>query len=146
MFSSQYTYTLDPKGRLILPARWRKELGTSVVVTRGLDPCLFVFPGKRFETLANELEQLGLAQSDARALSRHFFAEAIDNALDRRGRLALTPALMDFAGISGEAVVIGANDRIEIWNPQRYADMDAKTEAEVSAVAERLGQALQNVK
>ncbi len=143
MFSSQYTDTLDDKGRLLIPPRWRKELGASAVITRGLDPCLFVFPSKKFRHLAREIEKLGMAKSDARVLSRSLFGEAVDNTLDRQGRIELNPALREFAGIADEAVIVGVNDRIEIWNPERYAELDKKTEAEVGVVSERIGDALQ---
>ncbi len=138
MFSNQHTQTLDNRGRLLLPARWRKELGSSAVVTRGLDSCLFLFPLQRFSTLARQLERLGLGKADARALSRHLFAEAIDHAVDRRGRLQLSPQLLKFAGIDGQAVFVGANDRIEIWNPERYAQLDTQLQSQAAAIAERV--------
>ncbi len=143
MFLGEYTHTLDEKGRLTLPARWREQLGLSVVITRGLDQCLFVYPADKFESIAREVDLLGFSKSDARALSRHLFAKAIDVEPDKQGRIIISPALREFAGIENEAVIVGVNNRIEVWNPQRYAQADAAIEADMSAVSERMGDVLQ---
>jgi MraZ protein len=145
MFSNHSTHTLDDEGRLILPVRWRQELGPSVVVTRGLDQCLFVFPADRFERLAQQLQQLAFAKSDARALSRYLFAEASADSPDEEGRIVLSPALRAYAGLDVQVTIVGVNDRIEIWNPGRYAEADAKIEAEAVTVSERIGDVAQNV-
>ncbi len=145
MFLGEYTHSLDEKGRLTLPARWREQLGLSVVITRGLDQCLFVFPADKFESIAREIDQLGFSKSDARALSRHLFAKATDVEPDKQGRIILTPALREFAGIENEAVIVGVNNRIEIWNPHRYTEADAAIESDVGAVSERMGDVLQRV-
>lgn len=145
VFLGEYTHTLDEKGRLTLPARWREQLGLSVVITRGLDQCLFVFPADKFESIAREIDQLGFSKSDARALSRHLFAKATDVEPDKQGRIILTLGLREFAGIESEAVIVGVNNRIEIWNPQRYAQADAAIESDVAAVSERMGDVLQRV-
>lgn len=145
MFCNQYTLSLDDKGRLMLPARWREELGSPVVVTRGLDLCLFLFPADRFNHLAKQMERLAFGRSDARTLSRYLFAEASDTPPDKKGRIALTPALRTFAGLDAEVTVVGVNDRIEIWNPQRYVEADARHVAEANAVSERLAEDIQNI-
>jgi transcriptional regulator MraZ len=145
MFSNHYTHTLDDEGRLVLPVRWREELGPSVVITRGLDQCLFVFTSDKFERLARQLERLAFAKSDARALSRYLFAEALANSPDEQGRIVLTPPLRAYASLDAQVTIVGVNDRIEIWDPRRYAETDAKIQAEAVTVAERLGEVLQNV-
>ncbi len=145
VFLGEYTHALDEKGRLTLPARWREQLGLSVVITRGLDQCLFVFPADKFESIAREIDQLGFSKADARALSRHLFAKAIDVEPDKQGRIIVTPALREFAGIESEAVIVGVNNRIEIWSPQRYAQADAAIESDVAAVSERMGDVMQRV-
>jgi MraZ protein len=142
MFSNQYTHSVDSKGRLALPARWLRELGASVFITRGLDGCLFLFPADRFHALARDIAQLGFIKSDARALSRYLFSEALDHRLDRQGRISLPPNLLAFAGIEREVTIVGANNRIEIWNPQRYAEEDAKVTSQVSAMSERISDLL----
>ncbi len=145
MFSNHYTLTLDDKGRLRLPTRWLEELGSSVVLTRGLDLCLFLFPSDRFELIAQQMERLAFSKSDARILSRYLFAEASDSSPDKAGRIALAPALRAFAGLDAEVTVVGVNDRIEIWNPQRYVEADARLVAEAIAVSERLAEDLQSI-
>lgn len=129
----------------MLPVRWREELGPSLVITRGLDQCLFVFSAEKFERLARQLEQLAFAKSDARALARYLFAEALPNSPDEEGRIVLTPALRAYAALNAQVTIVGVNDRIEIWDPQRYAQADAKIEAEAATVAERLSGAVQDV-
>jgi transcriptional regulator MraZ len=143
VFLGEYTHTLDEKGRLTLPARWRDELGDEVVITRGLDPCLFVFPMSKFELIAREYDQLGLGQSDARSLSRFLFAKATSDALDKQGRIIIPQSLREFAGINGEAVIAGANNRIEIWNAQRYRDLNAELESNIAEMAERTANVMQ---
>ena len=128
----------------MLPVRWREELGPSLVITRGLDQCLFVFPADKFERLARQLELLAFAKSDARALSRYLFAEALPYSPDEEGRIVLTPALRSYAALNAQITIVGVNDRIEIWDPQRYALADAKIEAEAITVAERLSNAMQD--
>jgi MraZ protein len=145
MFSNHYTHTLDGEGRLVLPARWREALGPSVVVTRGLDRCLFVYPADKFERLARQLERLAFAKSDARALSRYLFAEAEANSPDEQGQIALTSPLRAYAGLDTQVTIVGVNDHLEIWDPRRYAEADAKIQAEAVAVSERLGEVLQHV-
>lgn len=145
MFSNHYTHSLDDQGRLQIPARWREELGPSPVVTRGLDQCLFVFPADKFQRLSEQLQRLAFTKSDARALSRYLFAEASTDEADQEGRIALTPALRSYAGLEGQVMIVGVNDRIEIWNPRRYADADNQIQDDVVATADRIGDLLQNV-
>lgn len=145
MFSNHYTHTLDDEGRMMLPVPWREELGPSLVVTRGLERCLFVFPADRFERLARQLERLAFVKSDARVLSRYLFAEASANSPDEQGRIVLPSPLRSYAGLDAQVTIIGVNDRLEIWDPRRYAEADAQIEAEAAAVSERLGQVLQEI-
>jgi MraZ protein len=145
MFLGEYSHALDDKGRLTLPARWREELGESVVITRGLDQCLFVFPADTFEAIAREIDQLGFSKSDARALSRYLSAKAIDDQPDRQGRIIVPASLREFAAINGEALIVGAFSRIEIWNAQRYAEANRVIEENAEQISERLGDVLQRV-
>ncbi len=138
MFLGEFTHTLDDKGRLTLPARWRDELGDQVVVTRGLDSCLFIFPKAKFELIAQEYDALGLEKSDARALSRFFFSKATDDEPDKQGRIIIPPPLRAYAGINGEAVMVGANNHIEVWNALRYKEMDAALESNAGEMSERM--------
>ncbi len=143
MFLGEYTHTLDEKGRLTLPARWREELSDGVVITRGLDRCLLVFPTSEFKAIARTMDQLGFNKSDARALSRYLFAKATDDTPDKQGRINVPPALREFAGINGDALIVGVNNWIEIWNAPRYTEANAQLETNVSEVSERMGDVLQ---
>ncbi len=145
MFLGEYHHSLDDKGRLTLPARWRESLGFAVVVTRGLDRCLFVFPAEEFEKIAHELDRLGFASADARALSRYLYGKATDVEPDKQGRIIIDRGLREFAGIDSEAVVVGVHNRIEIWNPGAYAEANAAAESDANAISERMSDALSRV-
>lgn len=143
MFLGEYTHTLDDKGRLTLPARWRDELVEGIVITRGLDPCLLIFPASRFENIARTMDRLGFNKSDARALSRYLFAKAIDVTPDKQGRVIVPPSLRAFAGIDGDALIVGVNNWIEVWNELRYNDANSQLESNVGEASERMGDVLQ---
>jgi MraZ protein len=144
VFLGEYTHTLDDKGRLTLPARWRQELSDGVVITRGLDPCLLIIPASRFENIARKMDQLGFNKSDARALSRYLFAKAIDDTPDKQGRVNIPQALREFAGINGDAMIVGVNNWIEIWSVGRYNDANAQLVSNVGEASERMGDILQS--
>src|SRR5512140_1356671 len=140
MFFGSHQHTIDDKGRLTLPAKWRSELAGGVVVTRGLDDCLFIFPKAKFEAIAAEIDEQGIELGDARAWARYFLGMAADAESDKQGRVLLPQNLRDYAHLDGEVVVVGVASRIEVWHPERYEQANAKIEADVSAVAERMGQ------
>lgn len=146
MFLGEYTHTIDEKGRLTLPARWREQLGQRVVVTRGMEPCLFVFPAAKFETFLNEINTVGMTAADARGLSRFFSSKATDDELDKQGRVSLPPMLREFAGLNGEVMVVGAFDHVELWSPSKYAASDAELAQNVPDMSERVNQALQKIR
>lgn len=143
MFLGEYSHTLDDKGRLTLPARWREELAEGIVITRGLDPCLLIFPASRFENIARTMDRLGYNKSDARALSRYLFAKAIDDTPDKQGRVIIPTSLREFAGINGDALIVGVNNWIEVWNAHRYNDANSRLESNVGEASERMGDVLQ---
>lgn len=142
MFIGEYHHDLDDEGRLTLPARWRERLGLQVVVTRGLDRCLFVFAADKFESFARQISQFSPNKSDARLLSRYFFSKATTVEPDKQATITLSPDLRAFAGLSREAVIVGVNDRIEIWNPQIYSQAEEALMAEAAAASERIADAL----
>lgn len=146
MFLGEYSHNIDEKGRLTLPARWREELGQRVVVTRGMEPCLFVFPAAKFETFLNEINTVGMTASDARGLSRFFSSKATDDELDKQGRVSLPQTLRDFANLNGEVMVVGNFDHIELWMPSRYEHVDADLVKNVPDMSERVNQALQKIR
>ncbi len=143
MFFGSFQHSIDDKGRLTLPAKWRSELAGGVVVTRGLDGCLFIFPKDKFEAMALETDAQGIALADARAWSRYLLGHAADVEPDKQGRVLIPQDLRSFAGINGEVVVMGVMSRLEVWNPQRYKEANEHLEADANAVAERMGHTMQ---
>jgi MraZ protein len=140
MFLGEYSYTLDDKGRLTLPAKFRDELSNGVVVTRGLDGCLFVFTyedWKRFTTILGE--QLPFTQKSAREFSRFFFSGAVDAVPDRQGRVLIPPFLREYGSLENEVIVIGANSRLELWSPERWQQVRLGVEENAEAIAEQFG-------
>lgn len=142
MFLGEYSHTIDEKGRLTLPARWREQLGQRVVVTRGMEPCLFVFPVAQFETFLNEINTVGMTAADARGLSRFFSSKATDDELDKQGRISLPQNLRDHANLNGEVMVVGAFDHVELWSPAQYDHADAELVKKVPDMSERVNEAL----
>jgi MraZ protein len=116
MFLGTHTPRLDEKGRLILPAKFREQLEEGVVVTRGQERCLYVFPVAEFARLADQLRQAPVTSKQARDYLRVFLSGASDEAVDRQGRVTLPTALRTYAGLDREVAVIGAGQRVEIWD------------------------------
>jgi MraZ protein len=116
MFLGTHHPRLDDKGRLFLPAKFREELAEGVVVTKGQERCLFVFPVAEFTRVTQALSQAPVTQRAVRDYSRVFFASASDEVPDKQGRITIPPPLRQYAGLSKECVVIGANSRVEIWD------------------------------
>jgi transcriptional regulator MraZ len=121
MFLGTHHPRLDDKGRLFLPAKFRDQLAEGIVVTRGQEHCLYVFARGRFEQMAREMSAAPFTNEPARALGRVFFAGASDELPDKQGRITLPADLRGWAGLTKECAVIGANDRLEIWDSERWA-------------------------
>jgi MraZ protein len=138
MFLGRFGHNLDAKGRLAIPAKFRAALAGGLVVTRGIDRCLAVYPMAAWEALAGRVSALSISDPDARQLRRMVFAEATDEALDAQGRVVLPPDLRRYAGIEREAVVVGMNTYIEIWDPARWEALSAAVEDEGAEIARRL--------
>lgn len=140
MFLGQYEHTIDAKGRMALPARYRERLASGVVVTRGFDACLLVYPLEQWTPLAERVASLSISDPDVRALRRLLFADAADLDLDRQGRILLPASLRNYAGLDREAVVVGMHSFIEIWSPEAWSQQRDSLEREGLAVAERLAE------
>lgn len=138
MFIGEFKYSLDNKGRLSLPAKFRKDFEAGAVVTRGLDYCLFLFTRADWEKLAQKISSLPLSQSDARAFSRLMLAGAMDIKLDKQGRILLPEYLRTFAKITKKTVVAGVFDRVEIWDEDLWNGYKKTTESQSDQIAERL--------
>lgn len=130
MFMGEYNHTIDAKGRLIIPAKFREVLGDEFVVTKGMDGCLFVFDNSEWQSFAEKLRSLPMIDKEVRQFTRFFLAGAASVEVDKQGRILIPSVLRDFAGITKDTVLIGVGSRIEIWSKDRwegtvtYQDMD----------------------
>lgn len=120
MFMGEYSHTIDAKGRLIVPARFREGLGDRFVVTKGLDNCLFVYPQLEWAALEQKLKSLPFTRADARAFVRFFFSGANECELDKQGRILIPSNLREYAQLSKDVVVLGVSSRVEIWSKDRW--------------------------
>ena len=140
MFIGEFSHTLDDKGRVAVPKKFRSALESGVVVTRGLDRCLFVYTALEWQKLAEKLSVLPFAQADARAFARLMLAGAMDTEVDKQGRMMLPEYLRRFAGLGKEVVVAGLYNRLEVWNKTDWEAYKQKTENESVNIAERLAE------
>ena len=138
MFIGEYTYSIDDKKRLAIPAKFRQFLGNRAVITRGLDQCLFLYPAKEWGSLAKKLSQLPLSQADARGFARLMLAGAMDAKLDNLGRILIPDYLKDYSKLKKKVVIAGVFNRIEIWDEIKWQEYKKKTEMAVGDIAERL--------
>lgn len=140
MFIGEYQHTIDEKGRLAVPARFRKFLDRGAVITKGLDNCLFLYSMDEWGKLADKLSRLPIGQADTRAFARLMLAGAMDAQLDKQGRIIIPDYLRKFAKISKKAVLAGLYSRIEIWDEAEWEKFKSISEKESSEIAERLGE------
>ena len=120
MFMGEYNHSIDAKGRVIVPSRFREILGEHFVVTKGLDGCLWVFPDSEWEEFSGKLRSLPVANKEARKFARFFLAGAMDAETDKQGRILLPQVLRDFASLDKEVTLVGAASRVEIWNKKMW--------------------------
>ena len=136
----EYTHAIDAKGRVILPADFRAELGVSFVITKGLDRCLFLYAQTEWDVLAEKLRKLPLVKPEARALSRFFFASARTLECDKQGRFLVPANLRNYAGIAlrQDVVLTGTDSRIEVWSRDVWTQHTDEVEPDVTAIAATL--------
>lgn len=139
MLIGEYLHTLDSKKRLSLPSKFRKEVGKRVVITRGLDNCLFLFPEKSWMRIAEKLSSLPFGQADTRGMSRFILSGAVDTEVDGAGRILMPDFLKDFADLKSRVVLAGVSDRIEIWNEKNWEEYKRRIEKNADQMAEKLG-------
>jgi len=140
MLMGEYNHSLDAKGRVILPADFRNELGESFIITKGLDNCLFIYPQSEWEQLSVKLRQLPLAKTEARAFVRFFFAGARQVELDKQGRFLIPATLREHASLKKDAILIGVSNRIEVWSKDEWLKYNEEITPSVSAIAETLAE------
>ena len=140
MFIGEYTISMDSKGRVAIPSKFRNLLNSIAVVTRGLDQSLFLYPKKEWEAIASKLAELPLTNANSRAFSRLMLAGAFEAEMDKQGRMIIPDYLRKFANLNKRVVVAGLYNRIEIWDEQAWILYKGQTERESTAIAEGLGE------
>jgi MraZ protein len=136
MFLGEFNHTLDDKGRVTVPARFRPDLAAGAILTRGLDGCLVLYPNAHWETLAERVNALPITDRRARDFRRFVFGSATEALPDRQGRVLVPGYLREYAGIDGDVTIVGMNTYIEIWNPETWQAMRQGVEKD-EANAER---------
>lgn len=142
MFLGRFEHTLDTKGRIAIPAKFRADLGEGLVMTRGIDRCLAVYPMAAWQELAARMNALSMADPNARLMRRMVFSEAMDAMLDGQGRVLVPGDLRVYAGIEREAVVVGLHSSFEIWSPERWRDVNATVEETGAEIAAQIADLL----
>ena len=140
MFIGEYQYSLDEKKRLSIPAKFRQQLKRKVIITRGLDGCLFLYPEREWKKLAERLGKLPLGRADARGFQRIMLSGAMEVTLDNLGRILIPDYLKKYADLKKRVVIVGLYNHIELWNDRRWEEYQKKSEREVGNMAERLSQ------
>lgn len=140
VFIGEYNHTIDDKGRLAIPVKFRQDLAKGAVVTRGLDASLFLFPKEEWDKLAAKLANLPLGQSNTRAFARLMLAGAMDVEVDKQGRIVLPEYLRQYAGIKKSVVLAGLYTRLELWDEEKWEEYKRETEKDVGAIAEKMGE------
>lgn len=139
MFIGEYEASIDDKGRVAVPTKFRTALKGKVVVTRGLDQSLFLYQSPEWKIMAEKLASLPISTANTRAFSRLMLAGAVECEIDKQGRIILPVYLKEFAGMSKRVIFAGLYNRIEIWSEDRWKAYKAETEKESTAIAEQLG-------
>jgi len=138
MLMGEYHHTIDDKGRIIIPSKFREELGTNFVVTRGLEECLFVYPKERWDKITKKLNELPFTKKDARSFMRFFLSGATAMEFDKQGRINITSPLSTYAGLKKDCVVVGVGDRLEIWSLENWQSFYDTNKEDLSNIAENL--------
>jgi MraZ protein len=138
MFFGKFGHTIDEKGRLTIPSKYRDTLGGGVVITRGIDRCLYIYPLEEWERLALKLQQLRMTDLDSRQFLIFLFAEASDCVPDRQGRVLIPSDLREYAGLDGNAIVTGSQNHLEVWSPDAYQAVKTKVESDPQGLAQRI--------
>ena len=138
MFMGEYNHTIDAKGRLIVPAKFREILGDNFIVTKGFDGCLFVYPNDEWTRFEEKLKSLPLTNKNARQFTRFFLAGAAACEVDKQGRILLPQVLREFASLEKDVVLVGVASRIEIWSRERWDESMNTYDGDMDEVAENM--------
>ena len=138
MLMGEFHHNIDEKGRLVIPTKYRMELGETFVIARGLEKCLYVYPMEKWNKLVGKLDELPFTRKDARTFTRTFFSGATACEFDNNGRINITSPLVSYAGLTKECVIIGVNDRLEIWDEKTFNNLLTDTADKIEDIAESL--------
>ena len=138
MLLGEFNHSIDEKGRLIIPAKLRDDLGENFVFCNGLEGCLFVYSQEEWNKFVTELEALPRMSKDARIYKRYFFGSASEGTFDKQGRVLVPPPLRKTANLEKDVVLVGVQDHVEIWDKARWEDESIVSEGELDAIAERI--------
>ena len=138
MFMGEYHHTIDEKGRIIIPSKFREDLGEKFIITRGIENCLFVYSLSSWEKITNKLEALPFTKKDARQFVRFFLSGATTAEFDKQGRVNVTSPLISYANLQKDCVVIGTGDRLEIWSQENWNAFFESASSNMSDIAENL--------
>ena len=138
MFIGEYHHTIDEKGRIIIPAKFRETLGKEFIVTRGIENCLFVYSLQNWANITNKLSSLPFNKKDARTFNRFFMSGATNVELDKQGRVNISQPLTQYANLLKDCVIIGTGDRLEIWSQESWNSFFDSTKDSMSDIAENL--------
>ena len=137
MFIGEYHHSIDEKGRLTIPSKLREELGEQFILTRGLDGCLFIYPNKEWSNVINKYKELPNIK-EARNFMRFFLSGASNQELDKQGRINIPAPLINYANLLKDCIIIGVNDRLEIWSKENWESFVSENEQSFSDMADHL--------
>ena len=140
MFIGEYQHTIDSKGRVFMPAKFREKLGEKFVVTKGLDNCLFVYPNEEWQSLESKLRTLPLTSREARAFIRFFFAGAAECKADKQGRILIPANLREYASLEKELSIIGVSTRVEIWDRETWEKYNGQSSLDQESIIEKMAE------
>ncbi|NLL81593.1 MAG: division/cell wall cluster transcriptional repressor MraZ [Tissierellia bacterium] len=140
MFIGEHQHSIDDKGRLIIPSKFREDLGYEFIMTKGLDNCLFVYPKSEWQMVEEKLKTLPLTNRDARAFIRFFFAGASECTLDKQGRVLVPANLREHSKLEKEAVIIGVSTRMEIWSKEEWDAYNSDDNLSYDSIAEKMAE------
>lgn len=138
MFYGEYQHTIDPKGRVIMPSKFREGLGEKFIVTKGLDNCLFAYSSEEWRNLQARLQTLPFSDKDARAFIRFFFSGAAECEVDKQGRILIPQSLREYAGLDKDLFVIGVSTRVEIWDKAKWESYSGDENMSPDKIAEKM--------
>ncbi len=138
MFYGEYQHTVDPKGRVIVPSKFREGLGEKFIVTKGLDSCLFAYSMDEWTSLENKLKTLPFTDKDVRAFIRFFFSGATECELDKQGRILIPQNLREYASLEKDIFIIGVSSRVEIWNKTNWEAYSNDDSMSADKIAEKM--------